>query len=201
MSGIVRILFFLVCFCQVSFSQTQVKQELQKYKEFTSINEALKTPDSVYRLNLSKNKLKKIPSDVFRFRNLKELNLRKNKITEVPAGIENLPNLVYLNVSKNWLSTLPPEIGTLNQLVLLDVSQNYINKLPPEFGNLSKLEEFILWENEIVILPPEISKLKNLKRVDMRIIYMNDKRKEAIIKLLPKVELFFSNSCNCNTPE
>ncbi|MEI8202440.1 MAG: leucine-rich repeat domain-containing protein [Bacteroidota bacterium] len=191
-------LFWLSCH---SIAQTSVKKELEQYKVFTSLNEALLSPDSVFRLSLTKNKLRKVPADVFRFRNLKELNLSKNKLQEIPPGIENLPNLISLNLSKNYLPSLPPEIGSLGNLILLDVSQNYINKLPPEIGKLSKLEEFLLWQNEIVVLPPEISKLKQLRKLDMRLIYMNDKRKKTIENLLPNTELFFSNSCNCNTPD
>ena len=182
-------------------AQNPTKKELENYKVFTSLSEALQTPDSVFRLNLAKNKLKKFPPDIFRFRNLKELNLSKNKIQEIPAGIENLSELMVLNLAKNYLSSLPPEFGSLTNLVLLDLSQNYITKLPSEIGKLTKLEEFILWQNEIVVLPSEISKLKKLKKRDMRLIYMNDKRKDAIIGLLPNNELFFSHSCNCNTPD
>ena len=198
-----RILCFFILFSLFNSlnAQTNTKQLLENLKVYTSINEAIKSPDSVFRLNLSKNKLKKVPSEVFLFRNLRELNLSKNKITEIPAGIENLTELIVLNLSRNYLALLPSEIGALNKLVLIDASQNYISKLPAEIGNLSRLEEFILWQNEIVVLPPEISKLTKLKKLDMRLIYMNDKRKNAIVSLLPNTELFFSHSCNCNTPD
>lgn len=184
-----------------SKAQKNNSKEFEQYKVFNSLEEALKQPDSVFRLNLSKKRLKKFPEEICRFYNLKELVLRRNKIAEIPSCIGLLKNLVSLDMGKNKLIYLPKTIGSLKKLKYFDLSQNYINQLPPEIGDLEMLEEFQLWQNEIIILPFEISKLCNLRFLDMRLIYMNDRRKDAIVKLLPHTEIYFSHSCNCNSKD
>src|SRR6187551_1758848 len=76
---------------------------------FRSMESALQEPERVYRLNLSKKKLKSVPPEISRFSNLKELDLSKNKIKELPAQIGDLKNLEILNLSSNDLVDLPEE--------------------------------------------------------------------------------------------
>src|SRR4051812_46486990 len=54
---------------------------------FTSLEEALKHPEEVIKLELRKKKLKAFPPEIFQFTNLQYLDLSKNNITEIPAGI------------------------------------------------------------------------------------------------------------------
>jgi len=48
--------------------------------EFTSLEEALKRPAAVYRLNLQRQRLVKVPAEIFSFEHLEELNLSHNRI-------------------------------------------------------------------------------------------------------------------------
>jgi Leucine-rich repeat (LRR) protein len=94
---------------------------------------------------------------------------------------------------------VPVEIGKLVNLTHLNLSQNYLVELPASFQFLKKLEYLDIWSNSIVAFPAEISVLKNtLRIVDMRVIYMNDLRKEELQALLPYTTFYFSQSCNCN---
>lgn len=166
---------------------------------FTSLNEALKTPELVYRLNLRKQKLKTVPIEIAKFSNLQELNLSKNKITQLPAAIENLSNLEYLDVSVNELTSIPNEIGQCLYLKRLILNRNLIEELPSTIGKLKSLEYIDLWSNSIIEFPEAINQLsETLKEVDLRVINMNDERQEAIRALLPKTTIHFSRSCNCN---
>ena len=61
--------------------------------EFTSIEQALATPERVIKLNLAEKGLTEIPPEVFHFPNLQILDLWENMITEVPKGISQLTNL------------------------------------------------------------------------------------------------------------
>lgn len=166
---------------------------------FTSLQEALKNPEQVYRLNLKKQKLKKVPLEIFKLTNIQELNLSRNKLTEIPAGIENFPNLQYLDVSVNELNSLPPEIGQCHYLKKMVLNRNNIMEIPSTIGTLTQLEYLDLWSNSIIEFPESIGNLsETLKEVDLRVIYMNDERQEAIKSLLPKTTIHFSRSCNCN---
>ncbi|HQP16886.1 MAG TPA: leucine-rich repeat domain-containing protein, partial [Bacteroidales bacterium] len=81
--------------------------------EFTSLEEALKRPAAVYRLNLQRQRLAEVPAEIFSFEHLEELNLSHNRIKELPGQIGELKNLTILNLSHNKLVELPLEIGDL----------------------------------------------------------------------------------------
>ncbi len=179
-------------------AQLLSKEMLAKEKVYTSLSEALINPEKVYKLDLSKQKLKAFPMEVFKLYNLQELSLAKNKLEEIPAEIGTLTNLEILNLEKNKLATLPSTIGNLTNLKELILNRNEIYKLPPEIGNLLNLVKLDLWSNDIDEFPEEISKLKNtLKFLDLRVILINLDKQKKIIELLPNTDIYFNKSCNC----
>lgn len=97
---------------------------LSKEKEYTSLDEALKNPTKVYKLDLSHNGLAEFPLDVLKFPNLQSLNLSNNGIESIPSNITKLSKLQRLNLATNGLKKLPAEIASLKNLKILDVSQN-----------------------------------------------------------------------------
>ncbi len=56
--------------------------EIDTLPVFRSLNAAMQNPDSVFRLDLSKQKLKEIPPQVFELTQLRELNVSRNQLTE-----------------------------------------------------------------------------------------------------------------------
>jgi hypothetical protein len=162
----------------------------QKDKTYNSLEEALKNPNNVYRLNLDWKKLGKIdnsieklqnltylkissnnltnfPDAVCNLKNLKELDISWNKITEIPDCISNLSNLEILTANSNKITSLPESIGDLSKLQKLKLSFNQITRIPKEIENLTNLEELDLNSNKLKTLPVSISKLENLKYLDI----------------------------------
>jgi Leucine-rich repeat (LRR) protein len=193
-------LIIIICFLQLTgHAQLLSPEQLQQQPVYTSVFEASKHPEKVYRLDLSKQKLQTLPKALFGLYNLQELILYKNRLHEIPAEIGNLTNLQKLDVSKNELTELPPAIGNLTNLTELVANQNEIYKLPAEIGNLINLEYLDLWSNEIDVFPPEINNLKeSLKKLDLRVVLINDSKQKAIVELLPNTDIYFSKSCNCH---
>lgn len=129
----VVILLALSAFLVIAFSHIHVfAQEasllddasLSKQKEFTSLEEALKDPSKVYRLDLSHNGLSDFPMEILQLPNLQSLNLSSNGIEKIPSEITKLSKLQRLNLATNGLKKLPAEIASLKYLKVLDVSQN-----------------------------------------------------------------------------
>lgn len=166
---------------------------------YENLEEALKNPDKVYRLDLRKNKLKTFPLEILKFKNLQELDLSKNKLDSLPEQIGTLTNLHLLNVSGNNLEYLPDSIGELINLKKLVASRNSLQALPKRIGDLQHLEILDLWENNLSVFPEEMRKLKKLRWMDLRVILLNDEDQERIRKLLPDTKIFFSPSCKCVT--
>jgi len=166
---------------------------------YDHLNEALKNPDKVYRLDLSRKKLKTFPMEILTFKNLQELNLSKNKLDSLSGAIGMLTNLQMLNISGNKLAYLPDSIGELINLKKLVGARNNLVALPKRIGDLQNLEILDLWENELSTFPNELSKLKKLRWMDLRVILLNDEDQARIRTLLPDTKIFFSPSCKCVT--
>lgn len=174
-------------------------EQLQNEKIYRSMEEALKSPESVYRLHLRKKKLKKIPQEVYLLKNLNELVLSKNRIEEIPREIAELEALQVLDLSDNRLVFIAEEIGELYNLKRLIIYKNILTHLPPSMGNLVNLEYLDMWSNLVFEFPEEMSKLKNsLKEIDMRVIYMTPLQQVNIKEMFPNSEIKFSRTCNCN---
>jgi Leucine-rich repeat (LRR) protein len=97
---------------------------LVQKKEFTSLEEALKNPSTVYRLDLSYSGLADFPMEILQFSNLQSLNLSNNGMMAIPGDIAKLTKLQRLNLATNGLKRLPAELSALKHLKWLDVTQN-----------------------------------------------------------------------------
>ena len=164
---------------------------------YSSLEEALKEPEKVYKLSLKKNHLESFPMEILQFKNIQFLDLSRNKIVEIPVEIKNLTLLQELNLSRNEIEEIPKEITKLTHLKALYLNQNNIAAIPVQIGNLSKLEILDMWSNDLVFFPDELEQLKNLKKLDLRAILLSENEQKRIEELLPHVKIYFSPSCNC----
>jgi len=175
--------------CINSFAQADVI--------FYSLEEAASVhPDSVFRLDLSKDKLTEIPSAIYAYKNLRELNLSQNKLTSLPDDF-HLPNLQILNLEKNDLDTFSNSICRNTALTHLYMGKNKIKYLPETIGNLQNLVVFDIWFNPIQDLPMALTTMKKLRFMDLRgITYSKDFQKKWNA-LLPWVKIEFDVGCDC----
>ncbi len=152
------VLFLSIIAIQSTFSQVILLDSLtlDTMKAFTSIEEAMKNPEKVIKLELRKKKLKSFPPEILTFTNLQYLDLSKNHIKELPAEIAQLKNLQYFAISKNGLEEFPPKIGDLVNLFYLNANQNELTALPPQIGKLTKLKRLDLWSNNMDTFPDEL---------------------------------------------
>ncbi|HNS30372.1 MAG TPA: COR domain-containing protein [Tenuifilaceae bacterium] len=79
-----------------------------------------------------KNKIKDIPKEISKLKNLIKLNLSDNKINSIPESITDLKKLRYLDVSYNNLTHLSEKIANMQSLQILNLENNPFDFLPPE---------------------------------------------------------------------
>lgn len=175
----------------VVYSQSTDGQLLKN--EYTSIEEALKDPEKVVRLNLSNQSLAELPKGLSKFKNLEYLSLRNDHLTTLSSEIGSLKKLKVLDLGGNDFSILPKgfaKLKNLEELYLdndrnLDIQQDIeilsklpklkilhldndgIEKLPPNIKKLSHLESLTLRNNLLRVVPPQVKGLKNLKYLDL----------------------------------
>ncbi len=192
------VLVVFVLFLQKTNAQSQLLDSLSldTLTAFTSIEEAMKNPEQVIKLELRK-RLKKFPPEILKFINLQYLDLSKNDIGELPDEIGQLKNLQYLAISRSGLQEFPTQIGELTNLYYLEANNNDLTSLPTEIGKLEKLKTFDLWSNDIDKFPTELRNLKSLKLFDLRVIMIPDAEQARVQSLLPHTKVFFSPYCKC----
>jgi Leucine-rich repeat (LRR) protein len=188
-----------VLFSSKTIAQTQLLDSLtlDTLTAYTSIEEALKHPEQVIKLELRKKKLKTFPSEIFKFTNLQYLDLSKNNIKEIPSEIGTLKNLQYFSISKNGLEELNPRIGDLTNLYYLNINQNELTSLPMDIGKLENLRNLDMWSNNVDKYPDEMKNLKKLELLDLRVILIPDAEQERVQYLLPHTKIYFSPYCKC----
>ena len=179
------------------FSQQLSNSELDTCKVYQSLTEALKSPENVYILDLSRKKIKVFPVEILTLKNLQKLNLFKNKLDSIPANIHHLKFLRFLNIGKNKLSTFPDGITKLENLKSLILNQNEITSIPDNIDGLYNLEYLDMWSNNLTFISDNIKFLTQLKELDLRVIIFSNDEKDRIKSLLPGAKVYFSNSCNC----
>ena len=141
-------------------------------KCYKDIETALANKDCVKCIDLSKKKLKEIPTDIYEFPNLEKLILRKNKIKYISDTLSTLEKLHYLDLSSNYIDFLPTSLSSLN------------------------IDTLIMWDNPIYEFPTEFSKW-NLKYLDLRAIQMNKEEQKNIKTLFPSAKIKMDHPCNC----
>ena len=124
-------------------------------------------------LDLSKNKLKIFPTQVFGLKNLKNLILSKNSITKLPKEIHKLYFLKYLDLSFNRIQEIPVELNQLENLKNLFLESNLISKFPSKLI-LNFLETLNISDNPIINIPSDFFQFKNLIRLESSLTSMVD---------------------------
>jgi len=142
---------------QVALDSSMIK------KEYSNLEEALKEPENVFRLNLS-NQNFKMPSDSIWMKFI---------------------NLEYLSLKNDHLKVIPLGLGNLKKLSVLDLSGNDFQVLPPSFSNLENLTELFLNDEKKIDFNTSlmiISKLPNL-----RILHLENDN----LKSMPQMKIDF----------
>lgn len=203
----------LFCFGCAPSDQFWKKPDIGR--KFTSIDEAMKTPDAVRYLNLHDAGLSAFPDHILKLKNLERLSLRKNPVTSIPEGIGTLSalnwldlgrtqladltpavgrlkNLAYLYLNDNSITSLPEDLGNGGKLVYLNADRNQLKTLPASLGRMTSLKWLRLSGNQITALPADLGGLAtNLRRLYLKGNPIPEPEKKRIKAALPRCEIFF----------
>uniref|UniRef100_A0A8C5RZL6 Volume-regulated anion channel subunit LRRC8A n=1 Tax=Laticauda laticaudata TaxID=8630 RepID=A0A8C5RZL6_LATLA len=116
------------------------------------------------RLYLNRNKIEKVPTQLFFCRKLRYLDLSHNLLTCIPAEIGALQNLQNLAVTANRIEALPAELFQCRKLRTLHLGNNILQSLPSRVGELASLSQIELRGNRLECLPVELGDCPLLKR-------------------------------------
>ena len=176
MKKIVFTLALLLVLINSSFSQNTDKE-----KEFTTLNEALKNPEKVFRLNLSNQDITISSEQWSSFINLEYLNLNGDHLKELPIAITKIKTLKTLDLSGNDFTSLPDDFSNLINLEEIYLNDEKNMNLPKTLSILStlpKLKSLHLENDNLSVLPSELQSFKNLES-----LYLNKNKFKEIPNL------------------
>lgn len=178
-------------------AQLLAPEQLDTCRVFRDLGRAIQTPEEVYRLDLTKTKLKEFPKEIFLFRNLQELRLDRNRIKSIPDRVGELRYLQILSAEKNKLEVFNAAICRLEHLRELNLANNEIARIPDDVSSLESLEKLILWSNVIGYYPDSMAELEKLQILDLLNIQMNEEEQARVRTMLPNAQISFSPPCDC----
>jgi len=160
-----------------------------------SFNRLRKLPSSFGKLKnlktiiLDENDFSEIPKILFELESLEEIYLSINRIKSISTDINKLKNLRFLSLNSNQIEYIPDECFDVKSLRRLSLGNIQITELPVEIANLNELESLNLFENNLNKIPKELSKLSNLKFLDLE----NNKLKTISKKIIQMRTLKYLN--------
>ncbi len=115
-------------------------------------------------LNLSGNRLSKLPGDLGRLKKLRILFCSDNEFHQLPAVLGDCPALAMMGFKANGIETV--DDGALTEsLRWLILTDNRIAALPKSIGRCLKLQKLMLAGNRLSELPEEMAACVNLELV------------------------------------
>ena len=127
------------------------------------------------KLDLCQNNITDVPSSVLELPLIKELNLSSNEISVLPDVCWSA-SLNKLNLSKNKLKTLPDCATELcaDFMKVLQLGHNQFEKVPKCVCLLHSLITLDISYNKLSFLPADISQFKELKKLILCGLHLND---------------------------
>jgi Leucine-rich repeat (LRR) protein len=163
---------------------------------FKDLDQALKFPDSVITLDLSKEKLKVFPKDILKFNNIERLILSKNKLDSIP-DLSTLKNLTFLDLEKNKFTEINTNFAKLLQLEVLKLGLNEIETIPEFLISMKNLQVLDLWSNPITFFSDKLSEFPSLKVLDLSNIPFSKEEHKRVLEVFKNIDIRIDDPCDC----
>ncbi|NXL58774.1 MFHA1 protein, partial [Chordeiles acutipennis] len=145
-------------------------------------------------LDLSFNRLRRLPEGLGHLRHLRALDVDHNLLPSFPAALLELAALEELDCSGNrHLGALPEGIAALHRLKILWLSGTGLAALPEALCQLSALESLMLDGNRLRALPAGFGSLQRLKMLNLSSNLLGE-FPTAILALPSLEELYLSRN-------
>jgi tRNA A-37 threonylcarbamoyl transferase component Bud32 len=118
--------------------------------------------DSLEILDLSGNKLSRLPADFGRLKHLRILFLSNNQFDHVPEVLAQCPKLEMIGFKANHIKTVAEDCLPVQTRWLI-LTDNKIEKLPDSMGQLYRLQKLALAGNLLTELPSSMANCRNLE--------------------------------------
>lgn len=118
--------------------------------------------ESLEVLDLSGNRMSRLPDDFSRFKKLRILFLSDNDFQQFPAVLAHCPELSMVGLKANRIVEVP-EASLPAKIRWLILTDNRIERLPRSIGNNTHLQKVMLAGNRLRTLPEEMARCVNIE--------------------------------------
>ncbi|MBU0489340.1 MAG: leucine-rich repeat domain-containing protein [Bacteroidetes bacterium] len=132
----------------------------------TDLNYAIREKDNVRLLALRDQGQKKLPTGIYKIKNLKSLDFTGNSLKKVPGSLDRFVNLRVLKMDSNQIKKVSPDITGIRFLLELSLAHNQINELPREIWTYRYFIRLNISDNKLTELPRNM-RFQHLKRLDV----------------------------------
>lgn len=187
-------LLFVLILMSLNLNLFSQKVEISIY-ELEDIQ--LANPDTIFAISLAKQKLSKLPSELWKFKKLKMLNLQRNKLEVLPDSLDQFIDLESIDISHNRFSIFPLAITRLYNLKTLKAANNNLTFISENIEHCANLEYIDFYNNSIENIGNGIYKLKKLKLLDLRGVMYGTKFQALLEDNLLNVKVKMDPPCKC----
>ncbi len=142
-------------------------------------------------LDLSNNRIEKIPVDWTGMYRLTHLDLSYNRINDLSALFAP-PAAEIILLEGNAISNLPRRFKDLKSLYQLDLGDNNIKYIPKSLAKLPRLEVLDLSDNHIKKIPSFAHRMNKLRTLDLSGNPLELDEVDRLRKSLPDCEVIFN---------
>lgn len=122
---------------------------------------------SLKLLSLTDCDLSALPEDLGRVPGLEILDVSKNRLRRLPASLFDSESITKVDARANVIETLP-EIGNCPNLAVLRLEDNRLSKLPTGIDRLVGLQHLLLDRNQLTTIPQITAALSSLRSLKLR---------------------------------
>jgi Leucine-rich repeat (LRR) protein len=137
---------------------------------FTSMADALRTPDAVTSLLLARIPMDELPPELSQFPRLQTLLLHRNGFKRVGSALPKLRSLqaIYIGGSPELdFEALIAQLSSLPMLSGVGLDDNRMGRVPSNIRGLAACESLGLSSNDLQRLARQLAELPKLKKVDL----------------------------------
>lgn len=141
----------------------------------------------VRNINLSGNKIQKLPADIGVLQMLEVLDVSMNALSELPETISKIGTLQTINLAKNMFNNISDNIAQISSLTSLNLSDNSFTNIPVTVVRIKNLKIFIISKNSLAhmavlhpLLKPKDMWTTVIDHRTGKLIFMNLLTKEKV---------------------
>ena len=196
------VMLILSCWGAEAIAQSVDWQAAPVYTSIESAQAARAADQPVYRIDLTKKRLRSLPTELTEWTELREIILDHNKLTRIDEDLSSWAFLERFSAVSNALEAFPASAMAWTGLKELDLGDNAIDSIPLDIDQLSELRALSLWSNVIAHYPASLGDLRKLKTLDLEYNDMTLEEQELLKSWLPlSVSINLSAPCRCDFDE